>query len=108
MKGTPHSFNDSRDISQGIRPIVQVIGTGNSCLLAFCLEVVITASYFIATSYEKAAVGFEPTDNGFAIRPLSPLGHAAVHLRAYPEYFDLYRSADMILRRPYQDEPYVL
>ena len=26
---------------------------------------------------EQAAVGFEPTHNGFAIRPLSPLGYAA-------------------------------
>ena len=26
---------------------------------------------------EKAAVGFEPTNNGFANRRLSPLGHAA-------------------------------
>ena len=25
----------------------------------------------------QAAVGFEPTNNGFAIRPLSPLGYAA-------------------------------
>ena len=27
---------------------------------------------------EKAAVGFEPTNNGFAIRPLRPLGYTAV------------------------------
>ncbi len=26
---------------------------------------------------EQAAVGFEPTNNGFAIRPLGPLGYAA-------------------------------
>ena len=26
----------------------------------------------------QAAVGFEPTNNGFAIRPLSPLGYTAM------------------------------
>jgi hypothetical protein len=29
----------------------------------------------------KAEVGFEPTNNGFAIRPLSPLGYSALFLR---------------------------
>lgn len=29
------------------------------------------------TAFAKAAVGFEPTNNGFAIRPLGPLGYAA-------------------------------
>ena len=28
--------------------------------------------------FPKAAVGFEPTDNGFANRPLWPLGYAAI------------------------------
>lgn len=28
----------------------------------------------------KAEVGFEPTNHGFAIRSLSPLGHSAVEL----------------------------
>ena len=28
---------------------------------------------------QQAAVGFEPTDNGFANRPLRPLGYAASH-----------------------------
>ena len=28
---------------------------------------------------EEAEVGFEPTNNGFAIRPLSPLGYSAVN-----------------------------
>jgi hypothetical protein len=31
----------------------------------------------------KAAVGFEPTNNGFAIRPLGPLGYAAEKRRTY-------------------------
>jgi hypothetical protein len=30
-----------------------------------------------ADNKTKAAVGFEPTNNGFAIRRLNPLGHAA-------------------------------
>jgi hypothetical protein len=29
---------------------------------------------------KQAAVGFEPTNNGFANRRLSPLGYAAVYL----------------------------
>ena len=32
--------------------------------------------YFAADS-EKAEIGFEPMNNGFAIRPLSPLGYSA-------------------------------
>ena len=32
----------------------------------------------------KAEVGFEPTNNGFAIRPLSPLGYSAELLEHYP------------------------
>ena len=28
-------------------------------------------------SREEAEVGFEPTNNGFAIRPLEPLGYSA-------------------------------
>ena len=32
---------------------------------------------FSAGKKHKAAVGFEPTDNGFAIRRLGPLGYAA-------------------------------
>ena len=31
---------------------------------------------------EEAEVGFEPTNNGFAIRPLSPLGYSAVEVFA--------------------------
>jgi hypothetical protein len=31
----------------------------------------------VAKAGRKAEVGFEPTDNGFAIRPLSPLGYSA-------------------------------
>ena len=30
-----------------------------------------------STGAEKAAAGFEPADNGFAIRPLKPLGYTA-------------------------------
>ena len=33
---------------------------------------------------EKAEVGFEPTNNGFAIRPLSPLGYSAREGKDYP------------------------
>ncbi len=29
----------------------------------------------------QAEVGFEPTNNGFAIRPLSPLGYSAEHAK---------------------------
>src|SRR3954447_3976342 len=31
----------------------------------------------------KAEVGFEPTNNGFAIRPLSPLGYSALFSQQY-------------------------
>jgi hypothetical protein len=31
----------------------------------------------VKDSGKKAEVGFEPTNNGFAIRPLSPLGYSA-------------------------------
>ena len=31
----------------------------------------------------KAEVGFEPTNNGFAIRPLSPLGYLAGDFAQY-------------------------
>ena len=31
----------------------------------------------------EAEVGFEPTNNGFAIRPLSPLGYSAASFRRY-------------------------
>ena len=31
----------------------------------------------VTENCKKAAVGFEPTNNGFAIRRLNPLGHAA-------------------------------
>ena len=31
----------------------------------------------------KAEVGFEPTNNGFAIRPLSPLGYSAGSVEQY-------------------------
>ncbi len=32
---------------------------------------------FSRAKIEEAEVGFEPTNNGFAIRPLSPLGYSA-------------------------------
>ncbi len=37
----------------------------------------------IITVFQQAAVGFEPTNNGFAIRPLNPLGYAAKMGRAF-------------------------
>ena len=45
----------------------------------------------IKPSIEKAAVGFEPTNNGFAIRPLSPLGHAAAPSK-HPTHFEAGRG----------------
>jgi hypothetical protein len=34
--------------------------------------------HFLLMTNQEAAVGFEPTDNGFANRRLWPLGYAAV------------------------------
>ena len=43
---------------------------------------VLTASAaFPAWTKVKAAVGFGPTNNGFANRPLRPLGYAAITIR---------------------------
>ena len=40
----------------------------------------------------KAEVGFEPTNNGFAIRPLSPLGYSAALFRQYRRFRDQSRQ----------------
>ena len=39
---------------------------------------------FSCEKQAEAEVGFEPTNNGFAIRPLSPLGYSATGKRDYP------------------------
>ena len=47
-----------------------------NCQVVFCNFCEYTI-WKLREQQNKAAVGFEPTDNGFANRPLRPLGYAA-------------------------------
>ena len=63
-------------------PMARAIGVTNSTS-TLSSDLAFKNATAIAMTFLKAEVGFEPTNHGFAIRSLSPLGHSAIDWTGY-------------------------